>query len=267
MLLIKLITKSKCTFMKTQLKTLGTLSLLFIMFFSSCTKETESAKLDIRLTDAPGQYDNVFIDIQGIEIHSDSGWISPSSFNAGIYDLLELNNGLDTLLCAIDMPVGKISQIRLILGDNNTVVVDSISFPLTTPSAQQSGLKLNVHMDIQPNVSYTILLDFDAAKSIVLTGNGKYILKPLIRAITDQSNGKIKGYVIPTSAQATVYAINASDTVAAIPNNNGYFMICGLNGTYDLLISPANTAFQDTLLSSIQVSWGSITNVDTITLH
>lgn len=254
--------------MKTHLKTLGTVSLILIMFFSSCKKDNQYTKLDIRLTDAPGQFDNVFIDIQGVEIHSDSGgWITASNFNAGIYDLLEFNNGLDTLLCAIDFPVGKISQIRLILGNNNAVVVDSVTYPLTTPSAQQSGLKLNLHMDLQPNVSYTILLDFDAAKSIVLNGNGTYILKPVIRAISDLSNGKIKGVVASMSAQPTVYAINATDTVSAIPDNNGFFMICGLNGTYDLLVSPGNSAFQDTVLRGIQVSWGSIINVDTITLH
>lgn len=253
--------------MKTLLKTLGPLSLILIIFLSSCTKDREYAKLDIRLTDAPGQFDNVFIDIQGIKIHVDSVWITPSNFNAGIYDLLELNNGLDTLLCAVDIPVGKISQIRLILGDNNSVVINSISYPLTIPSGQQSGLKLNLHMDIQPNVSYTILLDFDVAKSIILNGNNQYILKPVIRAITNQTNGKIKGYVLPMSAQPTVYAINANDTLSTIPDNNGFFMICGLNGTYDLLINSGNIAFQDTLISGIQVPWGTIINVDTITLH
>lgn len=50
---------------------------------------------------------------------------------------------------------------------------------LETPSAQQSALKLNIHQPIQEGMLYKLLLDFDVAKSIHKTGNGRCVLKPL----------------------------------------------------------------------------------------
>jgi len=43
-------------------------------------------------------------------------------------------------------------------------------------------LKINVHAELQPNMSYKVVLDFDSDKSIVKTGNNKYKLKPVINA-------------------------------------------------------------------------------------
>ena len=63
---------------------------------------------------------------------------------------------------------------------------------LTTPSAQHSGLKLNVHAELTEGITYKILLDFDAARSIVKTGSGAYNLKPVIRTITEATSGLSK---------------------------------------------------------------------------
>src|SRR6188474_3817123 len=103
--------------------------LLLSVFWLACSDdEQQTARLDVRLTDAPGDYQEVNIDIQGVEVHTEdgsqnSGWTTLDAQN-GVYNILELTNGLDTLLASTELPPGKVSQIRLILGDNNTVVVD-----------------------------------------------------------------------------------------------------------------------------------------------
>ena len=153
----------------------------------SCGKEDSvmemtMAEVEFRLMDGPCGFDNLYIDVQGIEIHFDSaGWQSLEPFNSGIYDILELANGLDTLLCKVLLPEGKISQVRLLLGSNNTIVVDGVTNDIKVPSGSQSGLKLNLHQTLNANTSYTIWLDFDACKSVVVKGNGTYSLKPVIR--------------------------------------------------------------------------------------
>src|SRR5689334_10345446 len=126
-----------------------TLFCLAAMALFSCNNDDKMARLEVRLTDAPGDYDAVNIDIIGMELHTEGagdndGWRT-IPVNGGIYDILELAGGLDTLLTAAETPAGSISQIRLILGENNSIVVDGKEKPLSTPSAQQSGLKLNVH--------------------------------------------------------------------------------------------------------------------------
>ena len=227
-----------------------------------------TARLAIRLTDAPCDFDHLYVDVQGIEVHSESnGWQSLSPFNTGIYDILELTNGLDTLLCQVDLPAGTISQIRLILGDNNSLVENGQTFTMDVPSGSQSGLKVNLHQELLANTSYTVWLDFDACRSVVRKGNGGFGLKPVIRAFADSTNGKLRGWVLPDTVSSTVHVIDGSDTVSAIPNGEGYFLVCGLDGTYDVFVESGNPTFGDTLVQNVQVPFGSIVTMDTLLLH
>ncbi|WP_157976885.1 DUF4382 domain-containing protein [Taibaiella helva] len=246
---------------------LGLLSLL-----ASCKKDDApagTATMNIHLTDGPGNYDAVLIDVQQIEIHSDiNGWVTVNPVHPGVYNLLDFRNGADTLLCQAQLPAGNISQMRLVLGSSNSVVVDGVTYPLSTPSAQQSGLKFNIHQELVPNGSYHFWIDFDAGRSIVKTGNGAYSLKPVIRTYTELTNGKIKGYVLPPAADATVYAINGADTFSAIPAADGYFLFCGLpEGNYNLWFDALDaTNYQDSLMPNVPVTFGNINDVGIVTL-
>jgi hypothetical protein len=134
--------------------------------------------------------------------------------------------------------LSSIQQIRLILGPNNSVIVDSVSYPLSTPSADQSGLKLQVHQVLQPGVQYSVLLDFDANKSIVLEGNGTYKLKPVIRTIEAALSGSVTGKISPAGTVASVTATSTT-TYSSNVNSNGDFMILGLPaGIYSITITP-----------------------------
>jgi hypothetical protein len=85
------------------------------------------------------------------------------------------------LATGTSVPAGKVSQIRLILGSNNTVMLnDSTIHPLTIPSSAQSGLKINVHADVPASSPLTITLDYDADQSVNQQGTGEYIMQPVI---------------------------------------------------------------------------------------
>ena len=226
---------------------------------------TGKANFKVYLTDAPGDaYQEVNVDVQQVEIHSSGGgWQILDVLNPGVYNLLDYTNGLDTLILNDSLPVGKISQIRLILGDDNTVMVDSVTYPLTTPSAQQSGLKLQIHQDLEAGVTYAITLDFDVAKSVHKTGNGKYMLKPVIRTVVEGVDGVIIGKVEPPMI-TPVYAIMGTDTLGAFTDSTGAFMIQGVAaGTYSLWITPPAT-YNDTTITGVSVTNGNVTDVGTI---
>jgi hypothetical protein len=130
----------------------------------------------------------VNIDIQQLSYHAsgdssmNAGWIELPT-TPGIYNLMDYV-AEDTLIAFDTLEaVQTISQIRILLGDSNTVMIDSVLYPLATPSAQQSGLKVQVHTQMVPDSSYVIMLDFDPEQSIKQTGNGKYILKPVIQTL------------------------------------------------------------------------------------
>jgi hypothetical protein len=258
--------------MKKSNKVLFTLMIIgsLITWLTACSdSETTTSKVEVWLTDSPGDYQEVNIDVVGVEVHvgdddTESGWISLPT-TEGVYNLLELTNGIDTLLGEIEVPAGKISQIRLILGNNNSIKVGGENHPLSTPSAQQSGLKLQVHQTLNAGITYKILLDFDVARSIVLTGNGTYKLKPVIRTIAEAQDGAIKGIVLPKEATAAVYAIMNSDTLGTtFCDSTGHFLIRGLpSGMYKVSVDPSSD-FQPTTKESVIVTLGIITDVGTI---
>jgi hypothetical protein len=267
-------------FFKTMKASVFFTTVLFALIFSfsliSCSKQENSSgksQLKVYLTDDPADYDQVIIDVKDVQINvtndTTGGWQSLSTVNTGSYDLLKLVNDDDTLLASSDIPTGTIQQMRLILGDNNYVVVNGQNIPLETPSAQQSGLKFNIHQNVSSGILYTITLDFDAAKSIVKTGNHKYILKPVIRTVFNAVGGSIKGFVLPDTVTTAVYAIQNPDTVAStFTGTNGGYLIKGLSaGSYTLSFVPNDTTFVTQTKTGIVVTTGNVTTVDTVHLQ
>src|SRR5688572_32163081 len=96
-----------------------------ILLLPSCKKEGTS-RLTVYLTDAPADYDAVNIEVVGIQVKASSdpgegGWTTmPMPVSPVVYNLLEFTNGMETLLSTFELPSGKVSQLRLILGDNNS---------------------------------------------------------------------------------------------------------------------------------------------------
>lgn len=250
------------------------------LFFTACSREQKNipnsnkARLQVALTDDPGDYQAVFIDVEDIKInYSDdpnSGWQSLPNVKVGEYDLLRLVNDDDTILADAEVGPGKISQIRLVLGADNFVQIAGQRIRLETPSAQQSGLKLNIHQTVEAGLLYKLTMDFDVAKSIVKTGNGKYILKPVIRTVLEAAGGTIKGYVKPYTFQTAVLVFRGpNDTVASTYNSlvNGGYSVRGLSaGTYSLHFMPSNILYRDTVITGVNVLNGVVTTVDTTRL-
>lgn len=239
---------------------------LQLVFMTSCNNGKDKAHLSVNMTDAPGNFDAVMVDIQDVEVIGSNGNTVMLNASSGIYNLLDFSNGLDTLIATGDLDPGTISQIRLILGANNTVMIDGVVHPLSTPSAMQSGLKLQINQTFEPGVSYSILLDFDASKSIVKQGNGEYQLKPVIRTIDAAISGSIKGSISVIGEIATVTAKSNDIEYSSVTNENGYFLIAGLPaGTYDITVTPALPLLPVTKTGFV-VSVGVSTNVGVIVL-
>jgi hypothetical protein len=156
-----------------------------MLLYVSCSKESsdKTTTVKVRLTDNPFNADEVNVDIQQVRVKfnddSISGW-SDLNTHAGIYDLLGLQNGVDTLLAVGTIPTNVVKEIRFVLGSNNTIKVNGIVFPLTIPSGSESGLKIKVERQLNGTLD-SLTIDFDAALSIHQTGTGNYQLRPVLR--------------------------------------------------------------------------------------
>lgn len=259
--------------MKCNLKSLSTLGLLCLALFtlSRCSKsDLSTTTLEVRLTDGPGDYEEVNIDIQGVEVHTDggdpaTGW-KPLTITAGVYNLLKLTDGIDTLLGKTELPSGHIEQIRLKLGNNNSVKSLGQTSVLNTPSAQQSGLKLVINTNLQEGITYKLLLDFDAARSVVSTGSGKFNLKPVIRTMAQATSGAIKGVVAPVDAAPAIFVLSGTDTVATsfADQATGKFLLKGLSaGTYTMEWMP-KAGYAPKEKTGVNVTIGSVTDLGTV---
>ena len=248
------------------------LASMLVFSLLSCDSDSKNARIEVWLTDAPGDYDEVNVDIKEVQVHSEEGeqsggWKS-IAVNPGVINLIELTNGLDTLLGSIEVPAGKISQIRLKLGNENSLKIGEETFDLSTPSGQQSGLKLQVHETLAEGITYKILLDFDAARSIVKKGNGEYSLKPVIRTITKAQDGAIRGIVTPIESTPAIYAIVGEDTLGTTyADETGKFLIRGLApGTYTVTFEP-KTGYLPVQKDGVAVALGNVTDVGQVQIN
>lgn len=259
------------------MKKLLKISVLLIaaIVYTACSNDDDNgqeqtSRIMVSLTDAPGDYEHVYIDVVDVVVKysGSENEVSLGQINAGIYDLLELTGGVSVLLADEEIPSGHITQMRLVLGSQNSIVVDGETHPLQTPSAQQSGLKVNIHQTLEAGILYEFILDFDVAESIVVQGNGNYLLKPVIRASTVAESGSISGLVLPLGIQALVTATNGDDTISAYTNAEGNFVLHGVpEGTYTVTIEPeVVSGLQIVVIDNVAVTTGSVTALGTIDL-
>ena len=164
---------------------LSLLTLIVTVVFIACSKDNsgKSTTLIVRLTDNPINAEEVNVDIQQVRVKfcedSIHGWTDLNT-NAGVYNLLGLQNGVDTLLAVGVIPSNIVKEIRFVLGTNNSIKVSGVTYPLTIPSGSESGLKIKVNKKLNGTLD-SLLIDFDAALSIHQTGNGVYKLKPVLK--------------------------------------------------------------------------------------
>jgi hypothetical protein len=223
---------------------------------------TAPGTLRLAITDAPAcGYDAVNITIEKVRVNqsidaadTDAGWSEITVNPAKRIDLLTLSNGVLQDLGQTSLPAGKYTQLRLVLATNggatplaNSVIpTGAAETPLTTPSAQQSGIKLNTDIDVASNQVADFVLDFDACKSVVKRGNsGQYNLKPVIRVIPKLSDAglRVVGYLDPSIAATTTNVSLQSGGIpvkSTPPDASGQFVLYPVPvGTYDLVITSA----------------------------
>lgn len=247
--------------------------------------DAPTGSLKLALVDAPAcGYDHVYVTVESVKVHqsasageNDPGWytITLPGLPKRI-DLLELRNGLLQELGQTALPAGRYTQMRLILSSNSSTPyanavtsTGGLETELTTPSAQQSGLKLNVDIEIEAGKLADFVLDFDACKSVVKAGNsGKYNLKPVIAVLPRVIDGMaVDGYLANYSPYASVsLQLNGVVVRSTVPDplRQGYFALPYLPGSgtnYDLVITDPVSGTR--VVTAVPVSPTAVTEVST----
>ena len=265
---------------------LGIVLTIMVLLVVSCDNDTsnnknETARVQLKLVDEPGDYEEVNIEIIDIQYQSEEeGWESftPEGSYPINVDITELIAGNSLLLTDGVVPIGILKQVRLVLSDNNTLKIEGEDelIPLDTPSAQQSGLKLNLDETLEAGFVYSFILDWNVQKSIVKAGNSeKYILKPVIKVNAEVNSGSISGKVVEiiedvetpiTNEVVEVYTIDDTLVKDTLTDDNGDFVVQGLEaGNYILKIT--KEAYKAYVSSEISVEVGNVESIGTIVLE
>lgn len=154
-----------------------------------------------------GAVTSVKVTVDSVKVHSETeGWVTVSS-SQRTYDLLQLKaQGKQELLADANLKSGTYDQLRLDI--SNVVVTDaSGSHEAKLPSGE---LKVNGNLVVEGNTTSTATFDFIADESLHVTGNGKYILAPVVQVETksnadvqigNDNNVEIKGGSVRTNTK------------------------------------------------------------------
>lgn len=174
---------------------------------------TPTGQVSVGVTDAPvDEATAVMMTFDGIELKPADGERLVFPLDAtGPINVLDLQNGArEMLLEGVTVPAGRYNYIRLSVaedaGTSPTIEFqDGSVFPLTVPSSEESGLKLNRGFVVPVNGLADFTVDIDLRRSVheVQTGLGtEYIMRPTLRLVQTNTTGSISGSVDPTVASA-----------------------------------------------------------------
>ncbi|MDO8504493.1 MAG: DUF4382 domain-containing protein [Candidatus Liptonbacteria bacterium] len=141
-------------------------------------------KLVIGITDAAAEIQNVssiMMTVEKVEVQSAAqGWITVAS-SSKQYDLLQLKQtGAVALLADVNLSAGTYDQLRLTISK----VLVTASGTVQEAKLPSGTLKIVGRLVILDGKTATAVLDFKADKSLHVTGNGKFILTPVVNLKT-----------------------------------------------------------------------------------
>ncbi|RNC65364.1 DUF4382 domain-containing protein [Proteiniphilum sp. X52] len=256
--------------------------LLFSFSWQACESDDPSAnasRLRLKLTDAASLVIKEFyVDIREVSVFlvdtasQEGKWVS-LKFSGSRYDVLKLRNGKTVQLVDQYVPAGtELQQIKLVFGNDNLLRTNTDSIiPLHIPSELEEGVIIDaVKMEMRLNTISSMVIDLNAALSVVKTEKGDNYLYPVARAFPEVFGGKLRGYVAPLEANPYVKVIQEKDTFLSLPERENLgdqmlmFQFMGLKeGDWEVHFVPDPQAnFSDTVVV-VTVKQGETFNIPT----
>lgn len=246
-----------------------------LTLFSGCneTGADDKALVNVLLIDAPGDFDEVWIEVLGVDILpvgsrglENAEWVHIPYTPANKMVLLsDLVGSQRLLLGRKEIRAGQVSHVRLVLGDEHYLVSGDQQIPLELGSDARDLLTVEVVLNASAGFAFDIYLDFNIATSVKPDNSGGFRLEPQLRAFTIQQTAEIRGIVQPSQARPFVHAIHGEDTLSTLTAGNGEFRLRGLRpNSYRIHIEPRVTHLDSVFTLTVQAD--SVYNLGNIPL-
>jgi hypothetical protein len=248
---------------------------VLLLTLYGCTEEEniiDSSRLKLTLIDSPADYEAVNIDIQEISLKTtgtdeNSGWIKLEGFEPGVYNILRFTGGRELEIADMDFPSGKIYQLQMKIGQNNSLIMRGHTSTLLNSNSAETGILMDVDFNIAEGKSYYFKLDFDASRSVTRLGNtGQMILKPVLNLFSNENTGSLTGKVLPAQHNVLINIIHDNKIIASsyAIENVSTFTIHGIKeGNYRVSMVFSDDIEQK-FFENIKVDNGRVTDMGTI---
>lgn len=138
--------------------------------------------LKLWLTDAPvDEISELQVFVAEIKVKRDGSPVERFASGLGLVDLLTLQDGVTALVGQDEVEAGTYQFIELLLDEDQSYVIEIDDPTLEHKPLKIPSEKIKVNggpFDVLEDGSTSVVIDFDAEKSLKKTGNGRYQLKP-----------------------------------------------------------------------------------------
>ncbi|MFD2517053.1 DUF4382 domain-containing protein [Salinimicrobium flavum] len=238
-------------------------------------EDEPKALFNLFIVDAPGDYISVYVEVLGVNIIVDNDtipldliWANADQPGVEKLDLLEYTGGgYDVLIGEHAVPAGELSEIILVLGNENRVITaDGRTNSLTLTDDTKNGISIPFNYSFQEGELATLTIDFDvdASLSKVEGASREFILDPQIRGFDNNSTGHIYGYLASgLGANPARLTVEAGDITYSTQTYDNEFMLWGLPpGNHDLTFSFSEASgIDDLVVNDIEVVAGENTSI------
>lgn len=243
----------------------------------SCSDDSDGANkalVNVRLIDAPGDFDQAWIEILGVDILMGRGrdageayWeFVPYSQPDQQVDVSKLVADGVLLIGRTELPVGSVNKLRLRLGDEHFLTAEGEIRPLILATPEAAEVELEVNYIFEGTTSYDLYLDFDLERSIAPSPDSTtFVLTPVVRSFLKHERSELAGRIRPAQARPVLFAVHEDDTVTTLTNADGAFVFRGLEAGKHQVIIRSRTPYMDSVFVA-ETELGKRTSLEDILL-
>lgn len=166
------------------------ISLLAIILFTSCSKEEESTTLEnslvnVKLLGTQTQLSRLNLEILEVQLrvledeNDPKAWLSLNTINTGIHDLTDFTgNHVITLVDFEQVPSEFIYNIKIVLGDENSVVKNNIEYIIDIESEYDNASVNVLEKQLVENKLYEFTVELNIDESVYFDSENTAKLNP-----------------------------------------------------------------------------------------
>jgi hypothetical protein len=247
---------------------------LFVLLLSGCGGiKGDYGTLSLEMVDAPANVTSFKVLVERVDVEIAGEW-ETVVFPDREFELMDLLFDPESLGVA-GLSDGTYSAVRIVIR-SATVVDGNGTHSVTIPDVvMEDGLEVAVTFEMESAHPTTLLMDFNAARSLKINPDGSYSLDPVIPVVVKEEAGTVSGFVRSGTDVEAVYVSGPNYPAGTSVNTgrsqeDGAFRVWALlPGEYRLQLThrdPLTGHVSSGTVTGVIVSAGSDTQLGFLTI-